>query len=69
MATITINTPAGEDATNAADIGEMLFLGRSATAAEVKADVIATYKQKLKAFRAARAATIAAASASEPSMT
>ena len=69
MATLTINTPAGEDAQNAADIGAMLGLGRSATGAEVKADIIATYQNKLRDYRAGRDAAIARAIPTPPTMT
>ena len=69
MATITLTTAGGEDTVIAADVGAMLGLGRSATAAEIKADIIATYKQKLKDFRAGRDANTARASAADPTIT
>jgi hypothetical protein len=69
MATITLTTAGGEDAVIAADVGAMLGLGRSATLGEIKADIIATYRQKLKDFRAGRDAAIARNAAVDPTIT
>ena len=69
MATITITTSGAEDAVIAADIGALLGLGRSATAAEVKAMVIADFKLKLKEYRAGRDAAVARNAATDPAVT
>lgn len=55
MATLTITTPGGEDATIAANIGRALGLGRSATGPEIKAEMV----RHMKALNKAGAESIA----------
>jgi len=68
MGTLTITTTAPQDARLVAAYGSILGLGRSATAAEIKADIIATYKQRLKNFRDGRAAMVAVSAINPPTM-
>ena len=69
MASITITTAGGQDAEIAQDVGEILGLAGSASAAQIKAMIIADFKLKIKNHRTNKSVAIAVASVTEPTVT